>query len=697
MSKKYKLGKTGIEVELNKFAIQADGAAWISHGKNIVLSTAVASRHKRDFMGFFPLMVEYREKTSAAGKFPGGFIKREGRLSDHEVLSSRLIDRPIRPLFPEFYFNEIQLLSTVFSADGKFPTNILALIGSSVALTISKIPFLGPIGAVRVAKIDGKWEFNVEESEQEKSEVSITVAGTKDGVSMVEGNCKNLSEDELVEALFLAHEEIKKQVDVQLEIQKDLGVVKDSIEEGNWKELEEKVQKILPKNFVEKLFVSNKTELYNELANLRDLVAEKFEKEIEAKEVSKNELGFVFDLVLKKTLPDAIVEKNKRVDGRSFDEIRKIKCETDLLPCAHGSAFFQRGDTQALVSVTLGTAKDAQTVEPLIGQRIDKDFLLHYNFPPFSTGEVKMIRGVGRREIGHGKLAESSFNFVLPSKEKFPYTIRVISDILSSNGSSSMATVCGTTLGLMDAGVPITDSIGGIAMGMIQDSKGKFHVLSDILGIEDALGLMDFKITGTDKGVMAVQMDIKAKAGFSRETLKGALEQARVGRLHILSKMNEVMSAPREQLSENAPKIVVYHVATDKIGSIIGPAGKFIKEVIATTGAEVDIDDDGTVRIYAKNNQSAQDALMFIKGLAGDIEIGTIYEGKVARVADFGLLVDILPSVTGLVHISFIDRNLQRDLDRDHPVGSTLKVKVLSCDKETGRIRLVAPELEYKK
>ncbi len=699
MGKTYKLEKAGLEVEIGKFACQANGAVWIKHDKNVVLSTAVSSESERDFAGFFPLMVEYRERTAASGKFPGGFIKREGRLTDSEILGSRLIDRPVRPLFPDFYFNEVQLMSSVLSADGKFPTDILGLIGSSLALTISDIPFLGPIGAVRVARIDGKWKFNIEKDELAKSDIALTVAGTKDGVSMVEGRSDNIPEGDLVEALFLAHEEIKKQVEWQLEIQKDLAVKKATFDDTRWKTWEEKVRNSLPQGFAAKLFDSGNTknEIYGEIDNLKTFVKEKFLKEVEDKEISKNELGYLFDLALKNLLPDEIVSRNKRLDGRGFDKVRPIKCEIDLLPCVHGSSLFQRGETQALVTVTLGTGKDAQRVEPLIGKEIEKSFLLHYNFPPFSTGEVKMIRGVGRREIGHGTLAEVSFLPVLPDKEKFPYTIRVISDILSSNGSSSMATVCGTTLALMDAGVPVSDMVGGIAMGMIQDSKGKFHTLTDILGIEDALGLMDFKITGTDSGIMAVQMDIKAKDGFSREILADALEKARVARLFILSEMKKIIAVPRPQVSDIAPKIISHKVAQDRIGAIIGPGGKHIKEIIAQTGSEVDIEDDGTVRIFAKNSKNASDALAMVKGLAGEIEIGSEHEGKVRRVADFGILVDIFPGKGGLVHISSIDRALQRDLDRRYPMDSLLKVKVIGYDRETGRIRLIAPELEYNK
>jgi len=693
--KVYKLDKAGLEVEIGKFARQAHGAAWIKAGDNVVLSTAVASSIPKDFLGFFPLTVEYRERTSAVGKFPGGFFKREGRLSDYEVLGSRLIDRSIRPLFPEFYFNEVQVLSAVHSSDNTFPTDILSLIGSSLALTISPIPFNEPIGAVRAHKVDGKWTFNVNLKPDQSADAALTISGTEGGICMVEGSCDSISEDELIGVLFDAHAEIVEQVKWQNSIAQDLGVVKDepqsSIDWNGWKE---KIAQSLPQDFVRVFYATTKKERSSKMEEMADGIVEKFAADIENGTISKSELLYLYNIVLKSALPDAMARDKKRIDGRAFDEIRQITSEVGILPRAHGSALFTRGETQALVSLTLGTGQDVQKIEPLHGDMVEKRFMLHYNFTPFSTGEVKMIRGVSRREIGHGYLAESSFYKVLPSKEDFPYTIRSVSDVLESNGSSSMATVCGTTLALMDVGVPIKGMVGGIAMGLIKDSSGSFHVLSDILGTEDAIGLMDFKITGTENGIMAVQMDIKEKAGLTREVLANALEQARKGRLHIIGKMKETMTEPRSEISSRAPRFISFKIAQDKIGAIIGPAGKTIKEIIAQTGVDIDIDDDGTVKIYSSESDSAEKALSFVKGLAGEIEVGTWFTGKVKRHAEFGILVDVFPGKTGLIHISTIDRSKQRDAENMFPVDSDIKVKVISFDRETGRISLMCPELK---
>lgn len=698
MVKKFRLDSLGLEVVIGKFARQADGAVWISHGKNIVLATAVATEAPKEFMGFFPLTVEYRERMSAAGKFPGGFIKREGKLSDFEILSCRLIDRAIRPLFHEFYFNEVQILSTVYSSDGGFPSDVLALIGSSLALTISTIPLLNPVGAVRISRVDGEWLFNTTYENHLKSDVEITVAGTADGICMVEGNCNNLNEEELVDVLLRAHEQIKEQVEWQNAIQKELEVVKvHPIQKIDWESWRIRVKNALPKDFASLLYTDTKQERNAALEKLRENLINFFEKELAAAEISKSELLFLFDVALKENFPDVIIAKQKRIDGRKFDQIRHISVEVGLLPCVHGSAVFTRGETQALVSVTLGTSTDVQKMEPLIGEAIEKTFMLHYNFPPFSTGEVKAIRGIGRRELGHGYLAESSFDYVLPDKVEFPYTIRSISDVLESNGSSSMASVCGTTMALMDAGVPIKDMVSGIAMGLMKDSHGNFCVLSDILGTEDAFGLMDFKITGTHKGIMAVQMDIKAKSGITREILADALEQARVGRIHILNIMKEVMSSPRPDISNLAPRITTIQIPQDKIGAIIGPQGKNIKEIIANTGVEIDIEEDGTVNIFTRDSKAAKKAIEYVKLLAGEIDIGSVYEGKVKKIAEFGIFVDIFPGKSGLVHISSIAREKQNRLTEICKIDSTLTVKVTGYDKETGRIRLIAPSLEPAK
>jgi polyribonucleotide nucleotidyltransferase len=694
MSKIFKLDKLGLEVELGKFAKQADGSVWIKQGSNVVLSTVVASRDEKEFMGFFPLTVEYREKVSAAGRIPGGYIKREGRLSDEEVLASRLIDRPIRPLFPKYYFNEVQIISSVYSYDGKFPQDVLALIAASLSLTLSRIPFLGPIGAVRVGRIEGKFESNLSREKSLLSDVDLIVVGTKDGICMVEGYGDSLSETELVEALFFAHEQIKIQIDWQLEIQKEFGEEKDEVPNLSlWEEWEEKVRSHFKKDSCEGLFNLSKAEQRAALQTLKEDLLHFFASEIEAGVISRSSVVFLFDSLLKEYLPDIIASKGIRLDGRVFDKVREISADVSILPSVHGSALFSRGETQALASLTLGTSQDAQRSEGLEGEK-ERTFMLHYNFPPFSTGEARPIRGVGRREIGHGYLAERSFSHVIPTQEDFPYTIRSLVDVLGSNGSSSMATVCATTLALMDAGVQIKDSVGGIAMGLMKDSSGKFHVLTDILGIEDAFGLMDFKVTGTERGITAVQMDIKAKAGLTKELLQNALDQAKKARLHILGVMNDILASPRKEVSDLAPRVSSFRIDSDKIGGVIGPGGKTIKEIIAVTGTQIDIVDDGTVKIYSQKGESARHAELWVKTLVGDIEVGTSFEGKVRRVAEFGIFVELVPGKDGLVHISMIARDKQKTLGKMFKIGDLLKVKVVAVESETGRIRLIAPELK---
>lgn len=694
MHKTFRSPELGIEVEIGKYARQADGSVWIKAGNNIVLATAVASA-SREFPGFFPLTVEYRERTSAAGRIPGGYIKREGRLSDPEVLTSRIIDRPIRPLFPSTYLNEVQILATVYSSDGKYPSSILALIGSSLALTLSSIPFLGPIGGVQAVKVDGKWKFNPSHDEISKSDVDIMIAGTKAGICMVEGHCNNLTEDELLELFFAAHTEIKKQIDWQLEVQQALNIKKEEyVSPIDWAGWKERAISMLPSDFGEQIFAATKCERGEGLDTLKKELLAKFADDIKAEKVTASVITFIFDGLVKDTLPDIIVQKQARVDGRKFDQVRNISVEVSPLPCAHGSAVFQRGETQAIASLTLGTGQDAQKIDTLIGGVVERSFMLHYNFPPFATGEVKPLRGVGRREIGHGYLAESSFINVLPPQENFPYVIRSVVDVLESNGSSSMATVCATTMALMDAGVPIKAMVSGIAMGLIRDSSDKYHIFTDILGMEDAFGLMDFKVAGTDAGIVAFQLDIKDKVGLPRELFVQALEQARKARLFILDEMKKTLDKPRVQLSEFAPRVTTLKVPTDKIGLIIGPSGKNIREIIAQTGAQIDIEDNGTVKIYAKNNEAAAAAAKWVKILSGDIEIGSVFEGIIRRIADFGFIVELIMGKEGMVHISTISRSRQQTLDRDFKIGDKLTVKVVALDRETGRIKLVAPDLE---
>ncbi len=697
MSKIFKSSELGIEIELGKYARQADGSVWLKSGDNVILSTVVMSKEAKEFMGFLPLTVEYRERTSAAGKFPGGFIKREGRLSEREILTSRLIDRPIRPLFPKYFFNEVQLLTTVFSADGKASLDILSLLASSLSLSLSSIPFFGPIGAVKFTNVDGEWKVNVDHDSVLKSSSSIIIAGTKDGICMAEGYGDNLSEKEFVELLLKADDEIQKQINWQLEIVKEMGVEKLELKtQVDWSHWENKVKEYLKHELVEPLFVVDKKERNERLEALRNGLYEFLSEDLKNGKVTYPVVLFLFDSELKDIIPDLISKKNARLDLRKLNEVRPISSAVGVLPCVHGSAVFQRGETQVLSSLTLGTAQDSQTIEPLIGDTKDQSFMIHYNFPPFATGEVRPMRGVSRREVGHGNLAQTSFKNVLPSQKDFPYTERSVCDVLESNGSSSMATVCSTTLSLMDAGVPIKDMVGGIAMGLMKDSSGKFHVLTDILGIEDGLGLMDFKVAGTDKGIMAIQMDVKAKSGLTKDILSNALEQAREARVHILNEMKKTLSAPKKEVSSLAPKVSSFSVPTDKIGAIIGPGGKTIKEIIAKTGAQIDIEDNGTVNVYSKTSESSKEAEKWIKTLIGDIEVGSVWDGTIAGFADFGIFVDLVPGKSGLIHISAIDRDLQRTLTEKYKAGDPLKVKVLDYDKYSGKIRLFASELATK-
>lgn len=695
MSKIFKLPSMGLEVEIGKLARQADGSALIRHGDNMVLSTVVAAKEQRDFMGFFPLTVEYRERPSAAGRIPGGFFKREGKLSDAEVLSCRLIDRPIRPLFPQYYFNEVQLISSVYSSNGDFPANILGLLGSSIALTISNIPFMGPVGAVQISRVEGEWKFNVSYEDSLKSDASIIVAGTKDGICMIEGNCDGVSEEKLTELVFKAFDLIIEQVEWQLEIQKAVGAEKVMPESKiNWDEWKVKVANALPKDFAEAFYGDAKSERSVAIETMKHNLAKHFAEDIAAGNVNASALSFLFELLVKDAVPEILAAKKVRFDGRSFETVRPIVSEVQILPCTHGSSMFQRGETQALASLTLGTGQDAQKIESINGGLEEQSFMLHYNFPPFSVGEVRPMRGVGRREIGHGHLAQSSFKYVLPTQEQFPYTIRAVVDILESNGSSSMATVCSTTLALMDGGVPIKSMVSGVAMGLMKDASGQYHILTDIAGLEDAYGLMDLKVTGSENGVFALQMDIKDKGGLTPELLDRAFKQAKDGRLHILAEMRKTMTEPRKATAASAPQVTFLRVPVDKIGMIIGPSGRNIKEIIAKTSAQIDIEDDGTVKIYAKNQQSAQDAANIIKTMVGDVEVGTEYDGIIRRYTDFGIFVEIVPGRDGLIHVSAIAKEFQNDIQTTHPVGSTLKVRVVSYEAETGRIRLTAPELE---
>lgn len=693
MTKTFKLDELGLEVEIGKYAAQADGAVWLKKNGTVLLST-VCMAESKDFPGFLPLSVDYREQFSAAGKIPGGYLKREGKSSDREVLVCRLVDRAIRPLFPTYFFNQVQILNTVYSVDREAPPSTLALLASSLALVVSKIPFLEPVGAVNIGRIDGKWVIEPTVEESAYSDIKLIIAGTKDGICMVEGSADGISEEEMVEAFFFAHDIIRKQVVWQEQIAKELQVIKTETESAdfNWQEWADRVNDFFNTAKIDILFEVGDSKQALDLAmkEVKEAFHQKHAEQIAELEANSclSKLDYVIDLTLKNVIAREILRRGKRIDGRSFEEVRHISTEVNFLPSVHGSALFTRGQTQALVSTTLGSGRDAQKVDDVLqDDPVEHMFMLHYNFPPFSVGEVRMMRGPGRREIGHGYLAASAISRVLPSKEDFPYTIRVISDVLESNGSSSMATVCGTTMALMDAGVPIKNMVGGIAMGLLAGEPGEFQTITDITGFEDSLGLMDFKVAGTTEGINAIQMDIKYKGGLPRSVFGKALAQAQRARIHIIAEMSKVMSKPKEELSPLVPRIVTVSISPDKVGGVIGSGGKIIKEIIEKTGTTIDIE-GSDVNIFGKNKEDIEKAVLWVKILADQVERGITLDGIIARVADFGLFVDIAPGKAGLVHISKIDREKQRDLQTHYPIGDHIKVTVLDYDRETGKIRL---------
>lgn len=688
MSKTFRLEEFGYEVEIGKYAAQADGACWLKHGGTVVLSAAVSAPAK-DFPGFLPLTVDYRELFSAAGKIPGGYYKREGKFTDKEVLTARLVDRAIRPLFPSNYFNQIQILATVYSVDKEHAPATLALLATSIALTISKIPLLEPVGVVEVARVNGAWVYNPTYTQITESDVRLIIAGTADGICMVEGHANEISERDFLDAMFKAHDLIKKQIVWQEQIRKELGVEKEKVTElYDWAHWHKTAEDYLTLDRVNPVFNEDKVVRDNAMETLRSEFNKQHEAQVTEGTVSGVALDYVFDQALQKKLTEAVFKLNKRVDGRPFELVRSITNEVGVLPFVHGSALFKRGRTQALVSVTLGGGQDEQRVEELMGDSPEKTFMLHYNFPPFSGGEVRPMRGPSRREVGHGYLAASAVKAVLPDPEKFPYTIRIVSDILESDGSTSMATVCGATMALMNAGVPIRKMVSGTAMGLLQSPTGTFQSITDISGIEDAFGLMDFKVAGTDDGITAIQMDIKSKSGLNRSVFEAALEQAKRGRMHILGEMRKVMSAPNPKLSDLVPQYVMFRVATDKIGAIIGTGGKVIRDIIDKTGTQIDIEDDGLVKIYGHPGPKLDQSVSWVKILGGLIERGTVYAGKVRRHADFGVFVELAPGQDGLVHISMIPRERQQSIVKDLPIDSEVKVEILDYDETTGRIRL---------
>jgi polyribonucleotide nucleotidyltransferase len=697
MSKTFTLDKLGYQVTLGAHAKQANGSAWLQQGGTIVLSTVVQASTK-EFPGFLPLTVDYREMFSAAGRIPGGYFKREGKWTDKEVLTARLIDRAIRPLFPEQFFNQVQVYTLLLSYDQKHSPTILSSLATSIALSTSDVPFMGPIGSVEVVRVNGAWKVNPQHSERAQSDVKLLVSGTKEGINMVEGAANQLTETDLVEALFVGHEVIKQQIAWQEDIVASLNVQKAPVELGlDWSHWNNLAEEYLTLNRVRALYTPHKEERKRAMSELKDGFFVAHKDKMEQERVNEAFVEYIFEKVLQPKVTELIFADKKRMDGRDFDEVRPISGSVGLLPYVHGSSLFERGATQSLTSTTLGSAQDESRTEMLIEEDVRKSFLLHYNFPPFAIGEVRPMRGPGRREVGHGNLATTALMPVLPEKEEFPYTMRVVTDILSSDGSSSMATVCGGTLSLMDAGVPISKMVSGVAMGLLQSPDGSFHAITDISGFEDAFGLMDFKVAGTSDGITAIQMDIKYKGGLPRIVFERALEQARLGRLHILSEMQKVMSSPREELSSLVPKIVSFKINADKIGAVIGGGGKVIREIIDKTSTKIDIDSDGTVNIFGGPEADIEKAVQWVKVLAGDLKVGDTFSGTVARIAEFGLFVDLVPGESGLLHVSMIPREQQRNLHKYYPVGTMVTVKVIDYDPVTDRIRLSFIEDEKAK
>jgi polyribonucleotide nucleotidyltransferase len=677
------VGGRPLIIECGHVAQQASGAVMMRYGDTVVLVTATKEDRSREGIDFLPLMVEYREMSYAAGRIPGSFFRREiGRPSEKETLTSRLIDRPIRPLFPKRYSLETQVIATVLSVDQENEPDVIAMTGASAALHVSRIPFQGPVAAVRVGRINGQFLINPSLKELEESDMNVVVAGSRDAVVMVEGGAEFVSEEDLVEAIDTAHRAILPILDAQEELRKMMGVVKDAPPEiVKDPVLIEAVKKAATDEMRLVITTPEKSSRRERKRSLKKGVKESLSVEFPERE---NEIEGVLEDLEKEMVRRMMVAENRRIDGRRFDEIRPITIEVGFLPRTHGSAMFRRGETQVFAVVTLGSSSDEQKIEALAGETF-KSFMLHYNFPPYSVGEVRPLRGPGRRDIGHGALAERSVKTVLPKDGAFPYTIRVVSEVLESNGSSSMATVCGATLALMDAGVPLTDTVAGVAMGLIKEGDD-IVVLTDILGDEDHLGDMDFKVTGTEKGITALQMDIKI-SGIDREIMRRALEQARKGRIFILNKMREALPSPRSELSPYAPRVVSLQINPDKIRDVIGPGGKVIRGIVAETGAKIDIDDTGRVVVMSPDQEACEKAILRIKGLTQEPEVGQLYMARVVRVTDFGAFAEILPNIDGLIHISQLDHTRVRKVTDVVNEGDEVLVKVIEIDKD-GRIRL---------
>jgi len=678
----FEIGGRMMTIETGKMAKQANGAVTIRYADSMVVSTVCASTEPREGQDFFPLTVEYREKSYAAGKIPGGFFKREGRPSEKEILSARIIDRPIRPLFPDDFKGDTQCISYVVSHDQKNDTDVMALIGTAAAIAISDIPIAKTIAGVRVGRIDGQLVVNPAIDTLEESDLNIIMAGSADSITMVEGAAREVSEDAIIEAILFGHDHIKMIVAKIEELKAAAG-----------KPVFEYVKSVIDPAIVEKVteMAGSKYDGFNRISDkdTRRTEKKKFKTEVltalaETFPEQESNIKEVIEEIDSNSMRSMILRENVRIDGRGPDDIREITCEVGLLPRAHGSALFTRGQTQALVAVTLGTKIDEQRLDELEGEST-KSYMLHYNFPPFSTGETKPIRGTSRREIGHGNLAERALQPVIPAEGSFPYTVRVVSDVMESNGSSSMATVCGASLSLMDAGVPIKTAIAGIAMGLIKEGD-KVVILTDILGDEDHFGDMDFKVAGSVEGVTSIQMDIKI-TGLDIETMRQALANARKARLHILEKMNATINKHRDQLSEFAPRIIILKINPSKIGEVIGPGGKIIRAIVEETGAKIDISDDGTVFIASVSAEAGKAALARVQAIVEEPEMGKVYNGVVRRITDFGAFVEIMPGTDGLVHISELDVNRVKRVEDVCRVGDRMEVKVINIDGD-GKVRL---------
>jgi polyribonucleotide nucleotidyltransferase len=681
-------GGKQISFETGKVAKQAHGAAVVRLGDNVVLATAVANAEPREGIDFFPLTVDYREYTYAGGRIPGGFIKREGRPSEREILTSRQIDRPVRPLFAEGFRCETQVIALVLSADTDNDPDVCGINAASCALTISDIPFLGPIGAVRVGLVEGQFIVNPTYSEMRDSLVNIMVVGTNDGIVMIESGAKEVKEETVVDAIEFGHTEIKKICAAINQLREKVGKPKRTVEpvefdQAYYNDLKKKIGDDLAERLDTKKHP--KAESYTLVKELKKQLLAELPKsgKAEEDESAESKVEHYFEILRERIFREEVIDHKRRPDGRAFDEIREIWIEAGMLPRTHGSAIFTRGETQALVTTTLGTSDDMQRLEGFEGEA-KKRFFLHYNFPPFSVGEVAFLRGAGRREIGHGALAERAITAVLPAEDKWPYAMRVVSDILESNGSSSMATVCGASLSLMDAGVPLSAPVAGVAMGLVKEGE-QYAILTDIAGAEDHYGDMDFKVAGTKDGITALQMDIKV-AGITAQIMREALAQAQRGRMFILEKMDEVISEARTKISEYAPRFYTLQIPVDKIRDLIGPGGKMIRSIVEATGVKIDVEDSGAVKVASNDQAAAQKALQMIGDITATAEVGKTYLGKVSRLADFGAFVEILPGTDGLLHISEVAEHRINDVRDELKEGDQVLVKVLAV--EGNRIRL---------